>query len=205
VSFGQYEWMEVGLCPEGHDDCVPLPRTAYCMECGEVVPLTSEGACTSGHRRGLVHHHVPADTDKWPLPASEYFEDAEPGGPVYSVWHPWTYMYYSTEDVLAGRASTYAYRRSDGHWETASGHWGKTLPHAPSPTDQLPEWMVELLNEKPKPRDRTANAAVAEQGATEAEPPPASSPEPMNWTSPVIMAALVVLALWVLSLWTRGG
>ena len=202
VSFGQYEWMEGGLCPEGHDDCVPLPRVAYCVECDGVVPLTREGSCTAGHRRALMHHHQPAQTDTWPLPASEYFEDAEPGGPVYSVWHPWTYMYYTTEDVLAGRASTYAYRTRDGHWETASGHWGKTLPHAPSPTDQLPEWMTELLSERPPKRAWFGLGTRHVAGDTQAPPPP---PEPMNWTSPAIMAALVVLALWLLSIWTRGG
>jgi hypothetical protein len=150
-----------------------------------------------------MHHHPPADTDKWPLTASEYFDDAEPGGPVYSVWHPWTYMYYPTEDVLAGRASTYAYRRSDGHWETASGHWGKTLPHAPRPTDSLPEWMVELLNGKPQPRARQRKLPTAQPAADDAEAPQPPV-EPMNWTPPVIMAAIVVLALWLLSLWIRG-
>lgn len=204
VSFGQYEWMEAGRCSEGHDDCAPLPRSAYCMECADVVPLTQEGSCRAGHRRGLMHHHPPAATDKWPLPASEYFDDAEPGGPVYSVWHPWTYMYYPTEDVLAGRASTYAYRRSDGHWETASGHWGKTLPHAPSPTDQLPEWMVALLNEEPQPRSRRRKDSPTQSVVEAAETPPPAA-EPMNWTSPAIMAGLVVLVLWLLSIWTRGG
>jgi hypothetical protein len=173
------------------------------MECEDVVPLTREGLCGSGHPRGLMHHHPPAATDKWPLTAGEYFDDAEPGGPVYSVWHPWTYMYYRTEDVLAGRASTYAYRRSDGHWETASGHWGKTLPRAPSPTDSLPEWMVELLNEKPPPHARQRTLPTAQLAADDAEAP-RSLVERTNWTSPVIMAAIVVLALWLLSLWIRG-
>lgn len=171
------------------------------MECGEAVPLTSEGACSNGHRRDLIHHREPAQTDKSHLPATEYFDDAEPGEPVFSVWHPWIYMFYPTEDVLAGRASTYAYLKQDGHWEAASGHWGKTFPHAPSPTDSLPEWMSEALNEKPPKRGWFGLGRRPIVGDAETPQPPA---EPMNWTSPVIMAALVVLVLWLLSIWLRG-
>jgi len=71
--------MEAGLCSEGHDDCVSLPRVAYCMECGDIVPLTSEGSCRQGHRRGLMHHHPPADTDKWPLPAKRVLRGRRAG------------------------------------------------------------------------------------------------------------------------------
>jgi hypothetical protein len=64
--------------------------------------------------------------------------------------------------------------------------------------------MVALLNEEPQPRSRRRKDSPTQSVVEAAETPPPAA-EPMNWTSPAIMAGLVVLALWLLSIWTRGG
>lgn len=165
VTTGGYEWIEAGICSEGHDDCVPLARSAYCLECGEIVPLKRDGTCKQGHGREFIHHHELQQTDAWPHPAEHYFDDAAPGGLVYNVWHPWTYMYYDAADVIGGRAATYAYRTRDGYWRNGSGHWGKEFPHATKAADALPQWMTELLRDEPRARAGHARAKAAREAA----------------------------------------